>query len=149
MDNTVVAFDMDRCHMELNYPYALMHIPVTKLKKLFNLMCCQAWRNETAIKTTEEYISLCITETESDAKAAVKRYADGYVDTKFKYHLTKAEKQRIEKENRRLYNNAVRKKRTLTESRKCKSLLRKSKKNTKSTNKRRIKLCIRTFLPKF
>lgn len=113
MDSTTVVFDMDRCHIELNYPYALMHLPVTKLKKLFNLMCCQAWKNEDAIRTTDRYVSLCITETESNAKAAVKSYADGYVDTKFKYHLTKAEKQRIENENKRLYNNAVRKKKDI------------------------------------
>lgn len=110
MNNIVVAFDMDNCHIELNYPYALVHLPLNKLKKLFNLMCRQHWRNQKAIIKTDEYIRLCIEQAETDAKVAVKSYTDGYKDTKFAYTLTAREKQRIERENKRLYNNAVRKK---------------------------------------
>lgn len=113
MDNITVAFDMDHCHMELNYPYALTHIPPNKLKKLFKLMCCQAWRNIEAIKKTDQYIRLCIEQAETDTKVAVKSYTDGYKDTKFAYTLTAREKQCIERENKRLYNNVVRKKKAI------------------------------------
>lgn len=113
MNNTVVAFDMDRCHIELNYPYALMHTPLNKLKKLFKLMCCQAWRNMDAIKKTDEYIRLCIEQAETDTKVAVKSYTDGYKDVKYNYSLTDKEKKCIERENKRLYNNALRKKKAI------------------------------------
>lgn len=113
MDNTVVAFDMDRCHIELNYPYALVHTPLNKIKKLFDLMCRQHWRNTEAIKKTDEHIKLCIEQAEADTKVAVKSYTDGYKDTKFAYTLTAREKQRIERENKRLYNNAVSKKKAI------------------------------------
>lgn len=113
MDNITVSFDMDNCHMELNYPYALLHTTIGKLKKLFKLMCCQHWRNMEAIRLTEESIKLCIEDVETEAKIAVKSFADGYRDTKCNYSLTTDEKRKIERENKRLYNNAVRKKKAI------------------------------------
>lgn len=113
MDNTVVAFDMDCCHIELNYPYALVHTPLNRIKKLLDIMCRQYWRNTEAIKKTEEYIRLCIEQAEADTKFAVKSYTDGYKTTKFAYTLTAREKQHIERENKRLYNNAVSKKKAI------------------------------------
>ena len=102
MDSTVITFDMERCHIELNCPYFIQHMTLAKLKKVFELMCTQAWRNEQAIDTTGRYIELCITEAKSQWHEASSKYQNGYVDTKFRYGLTKPQKQSIERENKKL-----------------------------------------------
>lgn len=62
---------------------------------------------------TEESLELCIEDAETEAKVALKSYTDGYRATEFRYDLTVREKQRIERENKRLYDNAVRKKKAV------------------------------------
>lgn len=108
MDNTVIKFDMDCCHIELNCPYFLQHMTLAKLKKVFELMCKQSWRNEQAIDTTQQYIELCIAEAKAQWHEASSKYQNGYVDTKFRYGLTKPQKQSIEKENKRLLDTVKR-----------------------------------------
>ena len=77
MDNTVVAFDMDRCHMELNYPYALLTLSLTKLKKVFEIMCKQGYRNTEAISTTDSYLEALIAEAKEEWHKASVEYQNG------------------------------------------------------------------------
>ena len=104
---------MDRCHIELNYPQAFS-MTVKNLKKLFDLMCRQHWRNTEAIAKTAECLDIHVKEAQAEAVRAEIDYRDGYVSTKFKFDLTEADKKRIERENKRLYNNMLSKKRRLT-----------------------------------
>lgn len=99
----------------------LTHAPLGKIKKLFELMCCQYWRNTESIKKTDEYISLCVEQAETDVKSSVKSFSDGYKTTKFDCFLSVHEKKSIERENKRLYNNAVSKKKAADRMKKVQS----------------------------
>lgn len=101
MDNITVAFDMDRCHMELNYPYALKTMTLANLKKVFVIMCTQGYRNTEAIRITEQYIQELIPEAKAEWHKASVDYQNGYRDTKF-VALSKWEKESIEKQNKKL-----------------------------------------------
>ena len=103
---------MDRCHIELNYPQSFS-MTVRNLKKLFDLMCRQHWRNTEAITKTAECLDVHVKEAQAEAVRAEIDYRDGYVSTKFKFDLTEADKKRIERENKRLYNNMLSKKKAL------------------------------------
>ena len=111
MDNTVVVFDMDRCHMELNCPYFIQKMTLANLKKVFDLMCKQSWRNPEAIATTERYIQLCIEEARQEWHEASVKYQNEWVDVKFHYEWTQNQKQCAERENKKLINAVKSKKR--------------------------------------
>ena len=109
MDNTVVAFDMDRCHMELNYPYALLTLSLTKLKKVFEIMCKQGYRNTEAISTTDSYLEALIAEAKEEWHKASVEYQNGYKDTTF-YGLSATQKATYKKNNDKLLRVVVSKK---------------------------------------
>ena len=110
MNNTVVVFDMDRCHMELNYPYALENMTLAKLKKVFAIMCTEGYRNTEAIRTTEKYIAGLIAEASDEWRKASDVYRDGYKDTQFDLTLSATQRQRYERHNAALLRTVSNKK---------------------------------------
>ena len=102
MDKTIIAFDMDRCHMELTLPHFIQKMSLDNLKKIFNIMCKQSWRNLEAIATVERYIPLCIEEASSAWREACVKYTNEWVDVKFHYEWTQKQKQLAERKNKKL-----------------------------------------------
>lgn len=122
MNKTIIAFDVDYCRFELNCSHLLTRIPINKAKKLFNLMCCQHWRNIEAIKKTDEVLANHIKDARTKLSDAVKSYTDGYKDTKYDCSLTEIEIKRIECENKRLFNDLSRKKKALERIKKVQAI---------------------------
>ena len=109
MNNAVVAFDMDRCHMELKYPQALQNMTLANLKKVFVIMCTQGYRNTEAIRVTEQYINALIVEAKDAWHKASVEYQNGYKDTKYA-SLSIAQKEAYEKSNKALLRAVSKKK---------------------------------------
>lgn len=103
MDSTIVAFDMDRCHMELKYPQALQTMTLANLRKVFVIMCTQGYRNTEAIRTTENYLVELIGDALEDWHKACKEFRDGYKDTtQFVLTLSATQRKAYEKNNKAL-----------------------------------------------
>jgi len=109
MDSTVVAFDMDRCHMELKYPQALQTMTLANLKKVFVIMCKQGYRNTEAIRVTEQHIKALIAEAKEAWHKASVEYQNGYRDASYML-LSATQKAAYEKSNNALHRAVLSKK---------------------------------------
>lgn len=109
MDSTVVAFDMDRCHMELKYPQALQTMTLATLRKVFVIMCTQGYRNTEAICVTEQYINAFIADAKEEWHKASIKCQDGYRDASYML-LSATQKAAYEKNNKALLREVSSKK---------------------------------------
>lgn len=100
MDDVTVSFRSDTAHFALIYPDALERLPISNLRKLFNLMLTDPlFRNEKAIRMTHEALRTFSAETKAAWDAASVEFQRGYVDPK--YHNC-YDKQRIAANNKKL-----------------------------------------------
>ena len=110
MDEITIAFDMDKCHMELHYPYVLKTMTLANLKKVFDIMCKQGWRNPEAISITDQYIRMFVAEANEDWHKASIKCQDEYICADFEPDPRK--KHAIESQNRKLLRVVANKKRS-------------------------------------
>lgn len=102
-----VTIKVERCTMTINLDPFFAETTLEKIKYLFNLIAKEPWNNEEAIGVLLDYLTLMVEKSKQLFDEAKTTYANGYVDTKFKYDLRCREKQAIERENKRLYNLAL------------------------------------------
>lgn len=104
MNSAVVIFNSGQLHVELNCPIFIQRMTLEKLKKVFELMCRDHWRNTEAISQTERCLQLCKEEAHSAWNKASTKYHCDYEDVSFRYDLSTAQKKCIERENKKLIN---------------------------------------------
>jgi hypothetical protein len=101
MDNTIVYFQSGNTHYGLVYPEALQMIPITKLKRLFQMMLSD-WRTEAnaeAVRMTQETLENLLTENKAKWDVASVAYQRCYVDPDYRYG---ADKKAVMANNKRL-----------------------------------------------
>lgn len=124
MDSTVVAFDVERCHMELKYPQALQTMTLANLRKVFVIMCTQGYRNTEAVRTTEKYIVELIAEALEAWHKASDDFRNGYKDTTMGVlSMSATQREAYEKNNKALLRVVASKKRPMSVVLKCSNTL--------------------------
>ena len=120
MNSPQITVYVDRCVMQILVEGFFSENSLTNIRKLFRLISKEPGNNLKAITTLDGYIPVRIAEAKEKWHRASISYTDGYVETKFKYNLTRREKQAIERANKKLLD-AV--KRAKTEYEKCQKIL--------------------------
>ena len=106
MDDTV-TIKVERCTMTINLDPFFADSTLKNIKKLFDLIAKEPWNNEEAIGVLLDYLTSMVEKSKQLFDEAKATYADGYTDTDFQPELTPHQKQAIERENKRLYNFAL------------------------------------------
>ena len=96
----------------LVYPDALVNLALPNKKKLFRMMLSEPWNNAAAIAATVVALDQLVTDSKEDWLAASVAFQKGYVDTKFRYELTKAQVKKANANNKKLLDGVKRTKAT-------------------------------------
>lgn len=111
-DKPPVRFTYGTAEFWLVYPDALVNLALPNKKKLFRMMLSEPWNNVDAIAATVSTLDDLIVESKEAWRTASTEFQRGYVDTKFRVELTKAQKSKANANNKKLLDAVKRAKAT-------------------------------------
>ena len=111
-DKPTVHFTYATAKYWLVYPDALVNLALPNKKKLFRMMLSDPRNNADAIAATVSTLDQLIVESREAWREASVEFHNGYVDTKLRYELTRAQKSKIDAANKKLLNKVKRAKAT-------------------------------------
>lgn len=120
MADTVII-RVEKCTMTINLDPFFADSTLQNIKKLFVLIAKEPWNNEETIGLLLDYLTAMVEKSKQLFDEARATYADGYTDTDFQPELAPHQKRAIERENKRLYNLALK---AYREHRRCEKILK-------------------------
>lgn len=102
MDNTQLTVLVERCVMQINPDPFFDNSTLANIRKLFRYVFQEPDRNTKTIAALGGYLPAKVAETKAAWGDASVAYANGFVDTTYRWELKCREKQAIERANKKL-----------------------------------------------